>query len=396
MTESLRAAAALADRLGGSFDDILPDRQPVLHCEELATDRLELRQIAGISAGGSLELRPGCYDFGPVRRGSGRLGDGEPDTVGFTLTLGDDMAPRIGPGDAPVLVDGMPVLEPIDLAGKVIDAGTARFVVARPRPPRKRGGQAREIRLDAVDPWVLEPIARSVAMGREAEALVSQRRRLHYGPDEIRHRISGGGALLWDRHPNHPLFGTAVVGLADVPLRGDGLEVAAPVPVSVDLLASPTVIRGSRRLQLAVVRHVLLALAAATGPEHLQIGLLSDRDDLDFARRLPHGIDEVARVDAGRPDRSTLLVIDRSDQRGRWAHPAGGSDRTSVLVLADESAPVLLDEALAGSADTIAVIDEATLSVFGGDGAGRIDRATPSGFAHSLAVELAAKLPPAA
>ncbi|MGI9596670.1 MAG: hypothetical protein ACR2QK_10945, partial [Acidimicrobiales bacterium] len=264
MTDSLQAAAALADKLGTDFDAVLPETRPVIDCDALAADRIELRQVAGISAGGCLELRPGRYDFGPVEKGPGRLDDGEPDSVGFTLSLDGDMAATVGPGSGPLLLDDEAIVAPTELEGRIINAGSARFVVARPRPPRRRGGSVRDGGLDEAHPWVLSPIPGALGtLGviDDPADLIGRRRRLHHGPDEIRHRIAGGRDLLWDRGPDHPLFGVAVVAMADVPLRGVDLEIAAPVPVSIDLLRSPTMIVGERRLQLAVVRHMLLGVA---------------------------------------------------------------------------------------------------------------------------------------
>ncbi|MEM7275599.1 MAG: hypothetical protein AAF547_21160, partial [Actinomycetota bacterium] len=204
MTDFLRAAADLADKLGPiDLDEILPTTEPVIDCDDLAVHKVELRQIAGISAGGRLELTPGCeYDFGPVRRGHGRLDDGQPDSVGFTLRLDDQLSVTVGPGTGPVLIDAEPVTGPTDVGDRVINAGSARFVVARPRPPRKRRGRRRED-TERLDPWVLAPVpgplGRAGGHPDRAAELVDQRRRLHAGPDEVSHRIEGGGPLLWDR-----------------------------------------------------------------------------------------------------------------------------------------------------------------------------------------------------
>ena len=402
MTESLRAAAALADKLGKDFDTFLPPAESVIDCDALAADRMELRQIAGVSAGGSLELYPGNYDFGPVSRGPGRLGDGQPDSVGFTLRLDGDLSAVVGPGDAPVLVDDQPVNEPTDLRGRVINAGSARFVVARPRPPRKRDGTVTDLRLLDADPWVLEPIPGPIRAGGFRQSLVDQRRRLHHGPDEVRHRIEAGPPTLWDRGPSHPLFGTAVVAMADVPVRGSGLELAVPVPVAVDLLGSPTMIVGPRRLQLAVVRHAVLSLAAATGPRDLSIAVLSDQGALDFARRLPHRADRADGVESDDGPRRLVVVDDPARHghwaeghwdngswvEGRWILPGFDDRRTSILAIAGDG------QAPASDADVVTVVDEATISVLGCRGEVPIDGATPVGFAESMANDLVDRLAP--
>ncbi len=401
MTDSLQAAASLADKLGGNFDAFLPETAPVIDCDAFAGDRMELRQVAGVSAGGCLELRPGSYDFGPVRSGSGRLNDGDPDTLGFTLSLDDTMAATIGPGDAPIMLDDQMVSSETEVAGRVINAGSARFVVARPRPPRKRGGQLREVDPQQLDPWVVAPIPTSKSLGLGGSRKIDQRRRLHYGPDEIRHRVEVGTSLLWGRRPSHPLFGTAVVAMADVSVdaaghelhrseasdltvRAPGISLAAAVPVSIDVLGSNTMIFGERRLQLAIARHILLALAAATHPKDLQLGLLSDRADLNFLRRLPHadGV-TVGDVEDGSAKRR-LIVVDGPDSAASRFKPADGM--TSVLALAREG-----DEPRPDS-DVLAVWNEASIAIAGGNGGPSLDGATPVGFAQSMAVELVEKL----
>lgn len=401
MTDSLHAAASLADKLGGDFDAILPDTAPAIDCDTLAADKMELRQVAGISAGGCLELQPGSYDFGPIRNGSGRLNSGRPDTVGFTLRLDGSLAASVGPGDAPIMLDDQPIAEETELSGRVINAGSARFVVARPRPPRKRGGAVREPDVAQLDPWILAPFPAAGRLTGDARGKIEQRRRLHYSPDEVRHRIQAGGTQLWDRDPSHPLFGTAVVAMADVPVSAAGQElhhsevseltvegpavsVAAAVPVSVNVLESKTMIFGERRLQLAVARHILLSLAAATHPKDLQIGLLSDSGDLNFLRRLPHADRSMAAsVEDGSPIHK-LIVVDGPDAAATTFDPS--DELTTVLALArggDQPSP---------DCDVVMLWDQATIGVAGGNGGQALDGATPVGFAQSMAVELVEKL----
>lgn len=423
MTDSLQAAAALVDKLGGDFEAVLPEADTVIDCDALAADRLELRQVAGISAGGSLELLPGNYDFGPVRHGPGRLDSGDPDTVCFTLRLDENLSATIGPGETPVSLDDQPIVGPTDLAGRVINAGSARFVVARPRPPRKRSGAAIDLDIDRFDPWVVQPVPGPIAPGADASSLIGHRRRLHWGPDELRHRIIGGRSLLWDRGPGHPLFGTAVVAMADVPVREYGLEISAPVPVSVNLLESATMTAGDRHLQLAVVRHAVISLAASIHPDDLHIEVLSDNPDVDFIRQLPHarhaadeervsngrdpqvrGLDvralEARSFDVRGP-RRRLLVVDNPGRHGEWTDghwsngrwqpgrltlPGVDGENTTILAITAE------DDVLWPDADVLAVEDEATISVLGGGGHAPIEGATPIGFARSMTAELVGSL----
>ncbi len=385
MTDSLRAAAELVDKLGSDVDAILPKPlQTSTDYGAVVADRVELRQVAGISAGGTLELRPGVYDFGPVKRGAGRLDDGDPDVVRFTITVGEDLTATIGPGETLVLVDDQPVVEPTPIGGRVINAGSARFIVARPRPARRRAAPLRKVRGEPIDPWVWEPIPDPVGLESESYPLVQQRRRLHHGPDEIHYRITAGRSMLWGRDESDPLFGTAVVAMADIQLRGAGVQIAAPVPVSIDLLGAHTILMGERRLQLAVARHILLSLAASSHPENLNLHLVSDRDDLKFLSGLPHAVGSGSNGAHAGPRR--LVVIDRSDVLDRRSLSRFDDGRTSLLVLpgADRSA--------GSAANRLTVESDTTMSIVGGGGHPRIGAATPVGFAYPMAAELSSHL----
>lgn len=380
MTESLRAAADLVEKLGPiELDEVLPATEPVIDCDALAVHKIELRQVAGISAGGRLELSAGCqYDFGPVRRGHGQLDDGRPDSVGFTLRLDEELTATIGPGSSPVSIDAEAVTEPTDVGDRIIDAGSACFVVARPRPPRMRGG-GRGDELAELHPWVEslvpEPIADLEATPETVDDLLDRRRRLHAGADEICHRIEGGGALLWGRTPGHPLFGTAVAAMTNVDVQARGLVIQTPVPVSVDLLASPTMLIGERSLQLAVARHLLISLATTVGPEHVAIELRSGQNDLGFVADLPHATSTADH---------RLVVIDRATGRDRLLPPGLHTGDTSFMVLAGNG------EALSANADVLSIVDEATINLIGAncDDAPFVEAATPVGYARSMTAEL--------
>lgn len=410
MTDSLTPAAKLADRLGSiDLDAILPETDSAINCHDLAVDKIELRQVAGISAGGRLELSPGCdYDFGPVRSGHGRLDDGQPDTIGFTLSLDADLVATVGPGNAPLTIDSEPVVAPTDVGSRVINAGSARFVVARPRPPRRRDGHNTD-ELATIDPWVWSLLPGPVDHAPDPYALFDRRRRLHSGPDDISYRIDGGGPLLWDRTPDHPLFGSAVVAMTDIPVTDGDVEVLVPAPASVDLLSSPTMLAGARVLQLAIARHIVVSLATTISPKHLAIELRSGCDDLDFINRLPHakkpdtgqaetgwvidGDSGVIGEDTG-PQR--LVVVDRPQGHNRWLPPGFHDGTTSFLVLTGET------DVLSADADVLSIADEATIRILAGErtrakigrgkGVVEIQRATPVGYAESMTNELVGRL----
>jgi hypothetical protein len=405
MGDSLRPAALLVDRLGDRIELILPEVEPVIDGTRLAAARIELRQVAGLSAGGAMELRPGRWDFGPARRGPGRLQGGDPDSVGFTLDVGDDLSVTIEPGDRPVRVGDEPVLGPTEVGGRVIDAGSARFVVARPRPTSHRSGG--DVPPEGVAPWAVDPtpcVGPAPRSPRETAELVAQRCRLHLGPDEIRHRIeTGSGHGV--RRPGHPLFGTAVVGLTDLAVGADPgqpgrSEATAAVPVAVDLLGSATVLTGRRSRQLAVARHLLIALAATTDADDVHIALLSDRPDLAFVGDLPHGAGRPGRAGEGR---RTLLVVDRdawwsgptpTGGGGRRRHrPEPGTDRWPIL--ADGGALLIIGQRadpIPEGADVVAVVDDSTLSVHARGPDRLVRRAVPIGYGPCLTRELVDRL----
>ncbi|MEM7276440.1 MAG: hypothetical protein AAF547_25430, partial [Actinomycetota bacterium] len=221
------------------------------------------------------------------------------------------------------------------------------------------------------------PLGRAGGHPDRAAELVDQRRRLHAGPDEVSHRIEGGGPLLWDREPGHPLFGTAVVAMTDVAVRDRGLAIRTPVPVSIDLLGSPTMLVGDRSLQLAVARHLILSLAATIGPDELSLEVRSGAEDLRFVDRLPH---------TGAAGTHRLVIVDRPAGHDRRVPPGLHDGDTSFLVLTGAN------DALPTNADVVSVIDEATVNLIGAEGTGHVEGATPVGYAPSMAAELVRSL----
>lgn len=408
--DSLQPAAKLADLLSAiNLDDVLPEGESTIRCDDLAIDRIELRQVAGISAGGRLELSAGSeYDFGPVRSGHGKLDDGQPDIIGFTLNLDADLVATVGPGNTPLTIDSVPVVAPMDVGNRVINAGSARFVVARPRPPHRRDG-GKQDQQAAAHPWVSSLLPGPLDDDADPHLLFDRRRRLHAGPDDISYRIDGGGPLLWDRDPEHPLFGTAVVAVTDVPALVDDVGIDLAAPVSVDLLGSPTMLAGTRSLQLAVARHIVMSLAATVHPDDLTIELRSGCTDLQFIGRLPHGRKRSAEPaetgwvidgDSGTigeyqgPRR--LVVVDRPQGHNRRLPPGFHGGRTSFLVLTGET------DVLTADADVLSLADEETMHILAGEAtrlagdqrnnAIEIRGATPVGYAESMTTELVGML----
>lgn len=372
MADSLRPAELLVDRLGDRLDVVLPDSEPVIDDTRLAATSIELRQVAGLAAGRSMALGPGSWDFGPDDRSDG-LDAGDPTRIGFTLTLDDGLVASIAPGDHPVRLDDEPVVGPTEVAGRMINAGSARFVVARPRPIRRRSGG--EIPPGQIDPWVTAPLPSAPPVpipGVDAGRLAALRWQCHVGADALVHRIVAGRSHLWHRDRQHPLFGTAMVGVADLPVA---------VPVAVDALGANIVLTGRRPHQLAAARHIILGLAATIHPRDLRLGLQSELPDLAFIRDLPHAA--VPATPTRRADRPpTLLVVD------------GESDRP-LPVLADGGSLLVLGQAgnlVPRQATWLGVVDPCSLSIETGHRRRTRRGITPVGFGASLGVDLAAEL----
>ncbi len=371
MSDSLRPAALLVDRLGDRLDVVLPESEPAIDGNRLAATSIELRQVAGLAAGRSMALGQGSWEFGPDERSDG-LGAGDPDRIGFTLTLDDDLVASIAPGDHPVRLDDEPVVGPTEVAGRMINAGSARFVVARPRPARRRSGG--EIPPGQIDPWVTAPLPSTPPApvpGVDPGRLAALRWRCHAGADGLVHRIESGRSHLWHRDRQHPLFGTAMVGVADLP---------GAVPIAIDALGANTVLTGCRSHQLAVARHIVLGLAATIHPADLRLGLQSELPDLAFIRDLPHAAASTPPRRSERPP--TLLVVD-------------GATNRPMPVLADGGALLVLGQA--GSlaprqATWLGVVDPCSLSIETRQHRRTPRGITPVGFGASLAADLAAEL----
>lgn len=140
MSESAALARALAAQLGDDLDRILgsePDEEaPSFEMADTPATALELRQVAGLSAGFTQILPPGEHHFGTD---SGSVA-GDERTRPFTITIDDDLTAWIST-DAHVRLDGQFVKKPTAVGRAVIDAGSARFVVSPSLPPiRRRNG----------------------------------------------------------------------------------------------------------------------------------------------------------------------------------------------------------------------------------------------------------------
>lgn len=397
----------------------------------------ELRQIGGISSGGTLVLKPGVFTFGAKKSGTGRLSDGSPDSQTFTLVVDKEMNVTIrevaatgtnhpaDPRSPELLVNGQTVNESALVEHQVIDVGSAQFIVAIPRPRSVRSRRTPSVhgrgsRLDSVEPlapWIAACIPDTVITGQfesddglsvdlvdvgdasEVEELIQARRKAHILPDEIAHRAIVGSALLWDRSVNHPLFGTSAVGLGHIPTiaeyppeatHGDGIEIVNTgsgrllgagygVPLSIDLNSGPISVVGPLSLRSSVMRQILLSLVVASSPADVRLAQFPSGSEFDFCRTLPH----FSAVEAER----TLAVTDGSQISAEVENNQTALEPDWAIQGAD-----CFDELpdVSGMVVTLRSVEELTLQI--GPSGPLIEGLTPIGMARSLVQELAISL----
>lgn len=436
MSNPLGSSGELVKRLETIVLD-LPEPTGNLEVVDPTGRKRELRQIAGISAGGTLPLKPGVFSFGTQSSGSGRLADGSPDRAEFALVVDKEMNVSIRPTSSEselpeISVEGEPLSNSVSLNHQVIDAGSARFVVGSPRPTsvrsraRHAGLAGNELSRNAkiLPPWVASCVPEllddteltdnveisldlvNAERAGEIDELVQARRKSHLLPDEIVHRAFVGSTLIWDRSPSHSLFGTSVVGLGDIPAivdpadnhnDSDGIEVvsvgfasadsgekqllgtAYGVPLSVDLTLGPVAVVGPAWLRSSIIRQILLTLAVASGPNDVRLRSFPACSDYEFARSLPHfSSTEATRALAVVDEDASAISLSTDDSEESQDWVIQGVDRIESL----PSPPATIV--------TAERIDELTLAV--GRDVERVDDLTPVGIARSLAEEIALSL----
>ena len=259
-----------------------PDRQTLL----------EMRQVAGLTAGSVMELHTGSFQF--------RESDKD---VGFSLVVRGQDDVVVVPGTATTTVDEIVVDEPTPLGDGILNVGTACFTVRRPRPdpdgayrlavleearrsPRaievpdlplnEPGSQTRSTRFgslfsrpaDGDDAAFDESYWSFLEDIRDLRSKVAERHRhLHPDPEELRSRLQRLDPGLWDRTMDHSLFARFAVAYATIPWepRFDAPErIPTPlhepiremsclpwVPITANLLYGPLGIVGSRPAVLA-------------------------------------------------------------------------------------------------------------------------------------------------
>ena len=344
-------------------DQVVPDDGPerLSSSERLAArattpelGQLELRQIAGLTSGITMELEPDRYDFSQSAEG-----------VGFQIEVDQNDRAVVYPGSAEAKLDTIAVTAPAVIGAGVLDVGSARFLVRHRRerkratdwldqhdsidrreplievpgnlgvaadgsdgsePPRRRRGRRRKRRGEDGEPTHQALDVASwefVERVRATRIEVTDRERyLHPDPAELAERARHRAPILGIRPPGHPLFAKVGVLVADMPWMPRFDDIAAipdslgphlkplmslpSLPIAADLMIGPLGIVGNRTATVACARHILVSLFGLSTPDlHLHIATDDDRIEMwDWALDLapPRPVD----IESGFP----VVIVD--------------------------------------------------------------------------------------
>ncbi len=282
---------------------------------------LEMRQVAGLTAGSMMKLNIGrAFEFSESNEGGT-----------FSLRVLENGEVVVHPGSARAVIDEIEVQQPMLMGDALLNVSSACFSVRRPRPPASS-----ESRMEAVEAAFAsvsaihvppmgpeEPLAPEQLAGsrlgtiinnnpltqgsvgpealsflqsiRRARSVVAERHRLmHPDPEELKTRLSRLDPGLWERSRNHPLFGRFGVGYANIPWepKFDNPELIPDmlhepivsmgllpwVPVTANLLYGPLGIVGKRAARMAACRHAILSLAALSMPGEVRFAIRSGKN----------------------------------------------------------------------------------------------------------------------
>lgn len=343
---------------------------------------VELHQVAGLAAGGSLPLVPGRWIVGTAEPVRAELAEGPVPSCRFGITVDTEGRCTITPEPGVIVrVDGLLVTGPTAVSDQVVDVDGAAF---RFTPPLERSRRRLQTSPSGVASFLRVPRTAAVAglsvpvelparpleagTGRRArkrfaEALgrvipdvvaeldrarrLALRRQRQHAPDvaELRARSELLTANLWERRPAHPDFGVLSVGFgpgtwSPVPQPEGFAEIEAltrtatslgDVPVTVPLEQVVAIgITGPRSAALAVGRWLVAQAAVLHGPADLGLHLLTSEERLgrwDWAKWLPHlaGPSGELRV-ATTPEESNLLLAPLAGLGARRSDPPPGGE----------------------------------------------------------------------
>ncbi len=333
MSESTALAKALAAQLGDDLDRILGANESGNATEFEMVGQpamgLELRQVAGLNAGYTQPLPPGQHRFGNDSNNPA----GDEQTRPFTLIVDEENRAWLPGGERGIRLDGLPISGRVAVSKGVIDAGSARFLVAQSRPPtRRRGGGTvnsgadagpsgplRQPRIrvadyvdvspkppppptvsrlrrrgkrttDRPDPVTSGPLIDKLLEARESA--VQHARSQFPDPGQLIQMALAGADHIGHISPGDKSFGVVPIAYGDLPWsppfdRPDRIpgpmvvavqqhSVLASVPLTVDLLNGHLGIVGERNACLAVARQIAVALRVLSPYDAVSFALLSD------------------------------------------------------------------------------------------------------------------------
>jgi hypothetical protein len=381
---------------------------------------LELRQVSGLTAGNALPFVAGGMQLS--------LDDA---TVGFRLDVDDVGDVVITPVGVPVRLDERLIVAPTVVGHSVIDVGSARFVLARRRPPTRRrrrpnpepssdkvslptsspGAPAvRDLHRSAVPPpdhLVEVPVPDDFPLlvdriHTARQNLLITTRAAHPDPEELLFQASERGPRLWTREASHHLFAHVPVAHADLPWRPRfdrpyristqtaealrDIQVLPSAPLAADLTAGPLAIIGSRQAALAIARQALVSLATMSPPDQMEIAILAGEEhaaDWGWADYLPHARPSGA---GGFP----ILVIDGLDNLESLWHGLDDDEinrSAGVIALSDDVANIPQ-----ACQSVVLVNDDFSCSFIDHRTARTTMGATPLGLTQDLAIRAAIAL----
>ncbi len=345
MSESSALAKALAAQLGDDLDRILGANESGIRTEfsmvEQPASGLELRQVAGLTAGYTQPLGPGTHNFGSASASPA----GDDQTRPFTLTVGEDHVAWLPGKERGIRLDGLPISTPTRVDHGVIDAGSARFLVAQSRPPTRRRGGSTVVPGTPTDVGPTGPLrqerirvadytsagsdpstpttSRTRRFGKrnndgnharakvdssplidrmlEVRAVAVQHARSQFpDPGQLIQMAMAGADHMGHIGPRDEGFGVVPIAYGDLPWnppfdRPDRIpgpmvvavqqhSVLASVPLTVDLLHGHLGIVGERQACLAVARQIAIALRVLSPVDAVSFALLSpDAQPVDWA-----------------------------------------------------------------------------------------------------------------
>lgn len=378
---------------------------------------LEMRQVAGLTAGSSMLLPPGkVFQFNETTTSGPAAADGQGDSASFVLRVSDEGRVIVVPGSATAIVNETVVEEPTFVGNGILSVGSACFTV---RPTR---GEANAATLERTETALKAP--RAIEVGdletdgdiealfgsiRDTRHAVAERHRLvHPDPEELKNRLARVDPGLWERGRDHRFFSRYSVGYAIIPWQPkfdsperipdhlhdaiNRMSVLPWVPITTNLLQGPIAIHGGRASTLAICRHALLSLAALTAPGDIRFSVVTGRDQVDdwqWTKSLPELMSPTGSEDANGdgPNHYQLSVVDGAhhlETAGLSIGNAGPKNGIIVLAPDRESIPD-------GCATYIAAEDGGTAVVT--NHLGEEISATPIGvteaFAHDMATRIA-------